>query len=262
MNPVPPTQTLPQQDVNLKDRTSVKSQPWPLMMVAGIFILFSVLAVGYFVYQNRQLKEQVDQFSLTPTPVQVTSKRSPTPDPTAKWETYTNTGFKFQVKYPSSWYSNNCNMENFLILDPASLPICETEPFNPIVLVVNDDTRKADEIAQGWLPHFQPISLSPVKVTINHSKYLAEKVQPAPGPDKIIVIYVPIQGGTFVIYVNDLDYETIADQILSTFKFLPSECDSCPQIMPPHPDFCKNGTIIPGAIDECGCQQPPTCQSY
>jgi len=38
-----------------------------------------------------------------------------------------------------------------------------------------------------------------------------------------------------------------------------STCGSCPKLMPHSPDFCKNGVIVPGAINECGCQLPPTC---
>ncbi|PIS13781.1 hypothetical protein COT65_02365 [Candidatus Shapirobacteria bacterium CG09_land_8_20_14_0_10_47_13] len=37
-------------------------------------------------------------------------------------------------------------------------------------------------------------------------------------------------------------------------------CGSCPQFMPPHPDFCKDGTIVPGEKDKCGCQIPPSCE--
>ncbi len=38
------------------------------------------------------------------------------------------------------------------------------------------------------------------------------------------------------------------------------ECSSCPMFSPPSPDFCKDGKIIPGKIDECGCQAPPICE--
>ena len=37
-------------------------------------------------------------------------------------------------------------------------------------------------------------------------------------------------------------------------------CGTCPQFMPPSLDFCKDGTVIPGKINECGCQLPPTCK--
>ncbi|MDP3987675.1 MAG: hypothetical protein Q8P80_00860 [Candidatus Levybacteria bacterium] len=34
----------------------------------------------------------------------------------------------------------------------------------------------------------------------------------------------------------------------------------CPQFMPPSPDWCKDGKIIPGEINKDGCRMPPTCQ--
>ncbi len=37
---------------------------------------------------------------------------------------------------------------------------------------------------------------------------------------------------------------------------------SCPQFMPPHPDFCKDGTIIPGEKNKNGCQLPSRCEAY
>lgn len=54
------------------------------------------------------------------------------------------------------------------------------------------------------------------------------------------------------------------DQILATFKFLSTtglECGECPQIIPPHPDFCKDGTIISPQQDKCGCWGPPGCEN-
>lgn len=33
----------------------------------------------------------------------------------------------------------------------------------------------------------------------------------------------------------------------------------CPQIMPPSPNFCKNGAIVSGGIDKNGCYLPPKC---
>lgn len=37
-------------------------------------------------------------------------------------------------------------------------------------------------------------------------------------------------------------------------------CGPCPQLSPPAPGFCKDGTIVPGQKDPCGCQGPPTCE--
>lgn len=38
------------------------------------------------------------------------------------------------------------------------------------------------------------------------------------------------------------------------------ECGDCPQFAPPAPDWCKDGTIVSGVKNECGCQMPPTCE--
>lgn len=37
------------------------------------------------------------------------------------------------------------------------------------------------------------------------------------------------------------------------------DCDACPQLMAPAPDFCKDGTLVAGMIDGCGCQAAPIC---
>ncbi len=37
-------------------------------------------------------------------------------------------------------------------------------------------------------------------------------------------------------------------------------CGDCPLLTPPYPDWCKDGKIIPGDIDECGCPSPPKCE--
>lgn len=39
------------------------------------------------------------------------------------------------------------------------------------------------------------------------------------------------------------------------------ECGQCPQYMPPSPDFCRVGTLVPGKADECGCTGHPTCSA-
>jgi len=37
------------------------------------------------------------------------------------------------------------------------------------------------------------------------------------------------------------------------------KCTSCPQFSPPAPDWCKDGKIISGGVDENGCQLTPEC---
>ncbi|MGV8086728.1 MAG: DUF333 domain-containing protein [Candidatus Woesearchaeota archaeon] len=38
-------------------------------------------------------------------------------------------------------------------------------------------------------------------------------------------------------------------------------CSSCPQYSSPSPNFCKDGKIVDGGKDECGCQKHPICEA-
>ena len=40
----------------------------------------------------------------------------------------------------------------------------------------------------------------------------------------------------------------------------PVKCGECPMLSPPGPDFCKDGKIIPGEKNECGCNTAPKCE--
>lgn len=80
--------------------TQVISEPpkksrLPLIFLALLFlVLFS--AVGYLYSQYYQLKQQLTQSQLLPSP----SPETEIVDPTADWQTYTNTEIGFNFKYP------------------------------------------------------------------------------------------------------------------------------------------------------------------
>ena len=37
-------------------------------------------------------------------------------------------------------------------------------------------------------------------------------------------------------------------------------CGTCPMLSQPSPEFCKDGTIVPGETDSCGCVGAPKCE--
>jgi hypothetical protein len=39
------------------------------------------------------------------------------------------------------------------------------------------------------------------------------------------------------------------------------ECGECPMLSPPGPDFCKDGVLVSGGTDACGCNLPPKCDT-
>lgn len=73
-----------------------------------ILILITLLSIGiasYSAYQTIQLNKQINQLKSQSSSQRPESiQPSPSPDPTANWEVYTNKYGKFSFKYPSTWY--------------------------------------------------------------------------------------------------------------------------------------------------------------
>ena len=77
-----------------------------------------------------------------------------------------------------------------------------------------------------------------------------------------------LRANKFKILVGILVFLLFAGAIFGAYKIYQirqaprlKPCGPCLEIKPPGPDFCLDGTIIPGKIGECGCQWPPTCQN-
>ncbi|MBS3068978.1 hypothetical protein J4441_01285 [Candidatus Micrarchaeota archaeon] len=54
-------------------------------------------------------------------------------------------------------------------------------------------------------------------------------------------------------------YEKSKAKMLSLGWSEATKPKDCPQIMPPSPNFCENGTIVSGGIDDNGCELAPAC---
>jgi hypothetical protein len=84
----------------LQVKTPVKpAKPW-LKIV--LFVCLGLLLVGGLVFAGYQLGKRKTQpiLQLIPTP---TAVATPTPDSTADWKIYTNTKYRFSLKYPPDW---------------------------------------------------------------------------------------------------------------------------------------------------------------
>lgn len=105
--PVPPQVFQPAQSIPTVEPTPVTPPPTPQksngILAFGIILLsVSLLTlVGYFVYQNYQLRQTVSApVSISPAPYPINI-----PDITANWQTYTNSDLSF--KYPDNWVVDN-----------------------------------------------------------------------------------------------------------------------------------------------------------
>lgn len=103
MEPTIPPQSPPIQPVVPVPPMPVKPKNNVLLMLVVITILLSLGTVGFLVYQNLQLKQQITQIQPTPAPLTSPSPittSAPTPDPTANWKTFNVQSANLLFKYP------------------------------------------------------------------------------------------------------------------------------------------------------------------
>lgn len=76
-----------------------------------------------------------------------------------------------------------------------------------------------------------------------------------------VIFLLGVSGVVGILWINYLSGPKSSTSVQTVISPTPTlTCGSCPQFTPPNSDFCKDGTIIPGGIDECGCQKLPTCK--
>lgn len=78
-----------------------------LIVLLSVSLLLATSLAGFFALQTQKLAKQLAQIqtsvSLSPSPTEApTAESTPTPDPTANWKMYTNTKYKFELKYPTN----------------------------------------------------------------------------------------------------------------------------------------------------------------
>lgn len=207
INPVPPPQpfqTQPQPKKNLKGL---------LLAVIFLFLFAGLAFAGIKLWQTgvifKKNTKTVEESS--PTPIEST----PTLDPTADWKTYTNTQYDYQISYPPEFFPH-CNAAGCLnspaVSNSISLYIVKSSETESYI------NRYVDLEILGVLPATST-NQSSVQTTL--SGYSATKVTTNNAPFVTYYLKNPAQNGYLQIMVTTTaDKVTIADQILSTFKFI------------------------------------------
>jgi len=198
----------------------IKLQKKKILIGLGVFfgVLFFTGAVfGIYKYNQKQI-QPVPQPIPTPLPAEVTMEEG---DPTADWETYTNTEDGYSIKYPPDWF---------------------IEEKEDLVSIYNQNPQahkfeRTKEISAGVFDYPEEDFIFQVTVNKNITPLpiLTQEIQVAIGGivgvkgiliggegEKILVGYIVNLGKAYNFYGRpaDSNFPDHFDLILSTFKFL------------------------------------------
>ena len=129
---------------------------------------------------------------------------------TSNWKTYTNTKYKYSIKYPTNWA-----VKNFGQLDQKTI---ELVAFNPNA--VQNELSAAITIAITSRTYQQELELGVEKSEpiIVDNVQGAKKIEGSPDGSSSIRVIIPLGQNTLSIGTKR-EFEELFDQILSTFEF-------------------------------------------
>jgi len=229
---------------------------WPKIILAVIFGFALLIAAAYAGYwygtESVKIRPRADQpladKSQTSKPTTVaqptpkpTLTPTPTQDPTTTWKTYTNTKYKYTLKYPQTWYVSSLPGTDLVTFnEPLFSSECDynkgqlctnvyvlVATFNPKVgiyegdiiidaaegdRVTNEVSLTLDgEVARGfeyWQENYGESGRLLYLVTAIHKN------------NKYTIMYEEERKSKEFLSGRDWENKEMLDQILSTFKFL------------------------------------------
>lgn len=197
-----------------------------------IVVLIATLAVGgYLIYK---LPRNV----VVPQAPQTTSAPSPTPSPspaptgideTTNWKTYTNTGYRFSLRYPQDYNFDEQYVEVGILKWSASIssPKYNTSPYIRDIQQIGVTVRKRNQLSlEQWINEECPKlkDLNDLRISNKPAKRFICPISDSSEDDYMMVA---IDNGDYIYTLNNIGFkknteqEKIFDQILSTFRFLP-----------------------------------------
>lgn len=222
---VPQTQYQPSQEALSQQPTTQPSYPPSSrskvpFIVGGVLILLLVAGGAYYLGMKNNGKPVQQTSELTS---QVVSQPTQPTDETANWKTYTDAKNGFSFKYPNDW---------------------DTYPFSGIMIIAPQDVVASAKKLQGgvdggkWMVSDLQVkqssstftsdayqSIVPSKITVGGKEgtlYTITVTKPSPlgeVGDKVLTVEVSVNGKFIQYDLLDAKYQSVFNQILSTFQF-------------------------------------------
>lgn len=198
-----------------------------LVILLSILLVISLSIAGFFTYQTQKLVNELrvmrDELKQASTP---TASTEPTTDPTMGWKTYANKAHNVTFKYPSDWVLNIVSEGDVANGQTYNTSLNLKNMKSVINIFLNlDGIGGVGQTLQG-----QPTTISGYKLyryekenTFNNTLTIGvtDSLTESLGVFRINGITYSITLNFPISYssTEQLEAETVFDQILSTFKF-------------------------------------------
>lgn len=141
--------------------------------------------------------------------IEITPK--PTTDPTNNWNTYTNSNYKYSIKYPLDWTVQNLGqletkVPSFIVFNPKDATSTAR------MITISYSTRTYDEALSIGATNSETIKIGTISA--------AKKIEQDSNRNEVIHIIIPLKNNTnTLIFYAKSSYKTIFDQMLPALKF-------------------------------------------
>jgi len=247
-----------QSTVNQKTQITVHRSPSTfLITLLSVLLLISCLIAGFFAWQTQRLVAELrvkNEELIINTPTV-----TPTPDPTADWKTYTNSEYGFSFKYPSDFLDKKMN-DNSVILSVGSKDYSLSLKADSDLDIYTDEIKDIKKLFDTKEQNVNIKGIGP------YTAYL-RSIQSAGGEFSFFrIILIPIKSYMFDLSLSPKDEndfatsEELADQILSTFKFIEPEASSTPLPVActMEAKICPDGSYVGRSGPKCEFAACPT----
>lgn len=235
---------VPVLEVPVKSLSAQAGSKFPTVPALLVILLLLLSAAGYLYYQNQQLKTMLASYQPTPTPLVSPKPTAQADDPTANWKTYTNLKYGYSIKYPLGFSTEQ------IVAESQS----EANTISRSFFVFQ--TGSSSPYEERYINfEFTDIEPSYDQGTVTQTILNGYSVKKVVLPNMSFDIYsIKNSEGNFIeVYVsNNSTRSAIANQILSTFKFLDTLlCGGIKGVKCPSGYSCNLPATYPDANGTC-----------